>query len=363
MIRLVRPYLETREIESQVSEILATGILTRGPWVDALSRRLESMTGALRAFPTSSATTALYASLRALKIGRGDEVLVADFSFPATANVVEECGARPVFVDVDPDRWTLDASLLDGLRTERTRAVIFVDALGNPSGLASTLEWCRRHGLPLIEDAACSIGSRVDGRLVGALADLTCFSFHPRKLLTSGEGGAILTCDPGLAETLEVKLAHGGVPSAGRFEFIDHGFNFRLPEIQCAMLMPQLDQLDRIVERRRRFAREVAEGLLPLGFSPQKVDPGIIHNVQSLAFRVPAGSSRDELIRRLREHGMESTIGTYSMSGTTYFRNRYGNPLPVSGMLERETLTLPCHDAVEAAQVVSRVRRAFQEQA
>jgi dTDP-4-amino-4,6-dideoxygalactose transaminase len=208
----------------------------------------------------------------------------------------------------------------------------------------------------LIEDAACSIGSSIDGRPVGSLADLTCFSFHPRKLLTSGEGGAITTSNPEYTRILEVKLAHGGVPKSGRFEFVDYGYNFRLPEIQAAMLIKQLDKLDLIVKKRREFQEVVSLGLESLGFIPQKVDHGVIHNVQSLTYRVPSGLPRDKLMESLRLQGIESTIGTYCMSGTPYYSKKYGTLCPNSKALEQTTITLPCHDGVEASRIVDGVK-------
>jgi perosamine synthetase len=357
VIKLIRPYVDLAEVIDDFRAIFDSGTLTRGPYVTRLIEALQAYTGARFVFPTSSATTALYAALRAIGIGPGDDVLVADFSFPASGNVVEDCGARPIFVDVDPHTWNLDVRLLDQARTPRTKAVMFVDVLGNPSGLKAARVWARDQGLPLVEDAACAIGSTVDGARVGDLADVTCFSFHPRKLLTCGEGGAITTSNEKLAQTLAVKLMHGGVATGGRFSFVDYGYNFRLPDLQCAMLLPQLRHLDEIVRRRRTFGDHVAAGLAPLGFAAQRVDDGVVHNVQSLTFRVPDGFDRDRLIEALRERGMESTIGTYSMSSSLYYLNKYGRPpCPTAERLQAETLTLPCHDHVSAEEVVEKVR-------
>ena len=188
MIRLIRPYIAFEEVEAEFRDVFATGMLTRGPYIEAFRAEFARYTGAKHVFPATSATTALWVCMKLLGVGPGDEVVVSDFSHPASGNVVEDVGATPVFADVSLDTYNVGAAELERRITARTKAVIFVDALGNPTGLHDILEVCRRRGIPLVEDAACAVGSSERGIRCGNVADLTCFSFHPRKLVATGEG-------------------------------------------------------------------------------------------------------------------------------------------------------------------------------
>ena len=356
MIRLIKPYIVFDDIEAEFREIFESGWFTRGRHVAAFSEEIGRYTGARHVFLTTSATTALWMCLRLMKIGPGDEVIVSDFSFPATANVVEDVGATPVFADVSLETFNMPPEELERKITPRTRAVIFVDAFGNPSGIHTIREICRKHGIPLVEDAACAIGSSEDGVRCGNIADLTCFSFHPRKLLTTGEGGAITTNRDVWAKQLEIKLAHGAVPENGKTDFVDYGYNFRLTELQAVMGIKQLAKLDDIVRDRNLTRDAYIRDLEPLGFLSQRTTPGVVHNVQSLVFLVPAGSNRDALIHCLKQRGVETTLGTYCLSGTNYYRRVYGDVQPNSMRLQESTVTLPCFKGVDVAQVHAAIR-------
>lgn len=357
-IRLMKPYLGFEDVEQDFRAVFESGMFTRGIHVEAFAGELAAYVGARHVFFATSATTALWVCLKLLGIGPGDEVAVSDFSFPATANVVEDLGATPVFVDVDPETFNMRPQDLDVKIGDRTKAVIFVDALGNPTGLHDIKAVCERRGLPLIEDAACAIGSAERGRKCGAVADLTCFSFHPRKLLSTGEGGAITTERDDWAEWLRVKLAHGASGTKGLgLDFVDYGYNFRLPELQAIMGRKQLRLLDRVIERRQAIRDAYVASLAGLGFAPQRVTPNVRYNVQSLVFRVPETVDRDRLVEGLKAGGVEATLGTYCLSGTTYFRTRYDNVQPVAALLEATTITLPCYDDVPVDQVADLIAR------
>lgn len=355
MIKLIKPYISFEEIEQEFRQVFDSGWFTRGEFVASFAEQICRYTSARHAFLTTSATTALWTCLRLLKTGPGDEVVISDFSFPATANVVEDVGARPIFADVDSDTFNMLPEELERKLTPRTKAVIFVDALGNPSGIHRIKEICTARGIPLIEDAACAIGSSEKGVRCGAIADLTCFSFHPRKLLTTGEGGAITTDRDDWADRLSVKLAHGARVSDGKFDFVDCGYNFRLSELQAVMGIKQLEKLNTIVQERQLIRDQYVRALEPLGFRCQRVADGVVHNVQSLVFQVPRGVDRDALILRLRELGVESTLGTYCLSGTSYYRNKYQDVQPTAAMLQETTITLPCFEGVDIAAVCNAV--------
>jgi dTDP-4-amino-4,6-dideoxygalactose transaminase len=358
MIRLIRPYITFEEVEGDLRRMFAEGILTRGEHVEAFRKELAAYTGARYVHLATSATAALGLCVKLLGIGPGDEVVVSDFSFPATANVVEDVGARPVFADVSLESFNMLPETLVARITPRTRAVIAVDTFGNPTGMHEIARICRDRGLPLIEDAACAMGSGERGVRCGSIADLTCFSFHPRKLLTTGEGGAIATNRPEWSEWLDVKLNHGARGAKGfAQDFVDYGYNYRLSEPQAIMGRAQLRKLDDIVASRNAVWNTCIERLSPRGFVPQQLGGEVVFNVQSLVFRVPKRVDRDALIAALREDGVETTIGTYCLSGTTYYRKRYGEVQPNAERLQRDTLTLPCYAGVDVDGVCRAVLR------
>jgi Predicted pyridoxal phosphate-dependent enzyme apparently involved in regulation of cell wall biogenesis len=349
--KLIKPYISFDEVAEEFKKVFDSGWFTKGPNVDLFKKELQAYTGAKHAHFTTSATTALAMCLKLLDIKQGDEVIVSDFSFPATANVVEDLYAVPVFADVDPETFNMRPEELERRITRRTKAVIFVDALGNPSGIARVKEICAARGIPLIEDAACALGSSDRGVHCGAISDLTCFSFHPRKLLSTGEGGAITTDREDWHEELKIKLEHGAKAEAGKFDFIEYGYNYRLPELQAVMGIVQVKKLDSIVASRRTLREEFSRRLAPAGYRPQSVASGVDYNVQSLVYVVPDGVDRDALVAHLKAREVEATLGTYCLSGCTYFRNRYHDVQPVAERLQRTTITLPCHDAVDPDRV------------
>ncbi len=358
-LRLIKPYLSFDEVEQDFREVFDSGMFTRGKHVAAFRRELCAYTGAKHAYLSTSATTALWMCMKLLGVGPGDEVIVSDFSWPATANVVEDLGARPVFADVSPDTFNMLADQLKQKITPRTRAVIFVDALGNPTGLTEIQAICKRHDLPLVEDAACAAGSSEFGRRCGAIADITCFSFHPRKLVNTGEGGAILTGRDDWSQWLEVKLGAGvGGMKGPAANFVDYGYNFRLPEMAAAMGRRQLAKLDAIVDERIAMRDHFVAGLAALGFMVQQCGDQVRHNVQSLAFRVPQGCNRDALIEQLKAAGIESTIGTYALSATTYYAGRYNEVQSNSKRLFETTLTLPCYHGLDVQRVLDAIAAA-----
>lgn len=356
MIKLIKPYISFEEVEAEFRQVFDTGWFSKGRYVQEFRQVLADYFPVPHVFLTTSATTALTTCLKLLKIGPGDEVVVSDFSFPATANVVEDVGATPIFADVSLETYNMLPDELENKITPRTKAVIFVDALGNPTGLHQIKAICEAHGLPLIEDAACAIGSSERGVKCGAIADLTCFSFHPRKLLTTGEGGAISTANGEWAGKLEILLNHGAKFRDGKFDFIDYGYNFRMSELQAVMGIKQMQKLDAIVERRMKTRAQYIGALVPLGFVPQQVGENVDYNVQSLVFAVPENMDRDALVSSLKEKGVETTLGTYSLSNGSYFKKKYNQPQPNSFVLQKNTITLPCYDGVNVEAVCAEIR-------
>ncbi|PHR69822.1 MAG: spore coat protein [Arcobacter sp.] len=356
MIKLIKPYISFDEVKDEFEDIFNSGWFTKGKYVEEFREEIKSYTGAKYAYLTTSATTALTMALKVLDIKANDEVIVSDFSFPATANVVEEIGAIPIFADVSLETYNMLPEELEAKITSKTKAVIFVDALGNPSGIHEIKKICEKYNLALIEDAACAIGSSENDVRCGNIADITCFSFHPRKLLTTGEGGAITFNNDTYVDFFEIKLNHGAKVTDGKFDFVDFGYNYRLPELQCVMGIKQFQKLDIIVCSRNKIRDEYIKGLEPLGFEVQKLSGSIVYNVQSLVFKVPSNINRDDLVKNLRENGIETTIGTYCLSGTTYYKNKYNDVQKNAMFLEENTITFPCYDDVDIKYIVAKIK-------
>jgi dTDP-4-amino-4,6-dideoxygalactose transaminase len=356
MIKLIKPYISFEEVQNEFKDVFDSGWFTKGKFVEEFRNEIKSYTGVKYAYLTTSATTALTLALKVLDIKPKDEVIVSDFSFPATSNVVEDMGAVPIFADVSLETFNMLPEQLESKITSKTKAVIFVDALGNPSGITKIKEICKKYDLPLIEDAACAIGSSENETRCGNIADITCFSFHPRKLLTTGEGGAVAFNDDKFVDFFEIKLNHGAVVNDGKFDFVDYGYNYRLPELQAIMGIKQVKKLDEIVSSRNIIRKEYIKELAPLGFIMQKVTEDVIYNVQSLVFKVPKNISRDDLVRYLKDKGIETTIGTYCLSATSYNKNRYNNIQPNAKYLEGNTITFPCYDGVDVGFISKNIK-------
>jgi len=356
MIKLIKPYISFEEVQNEFKEVFDTGWFTKGKFVEEFREEIKNYTGAKHCYLATSATTALTMALKALDIRSGDEVIVSDFSFPATSNVVEDLDAIPTFCDVDLETFNMLPQQLESKITSKTKAVIFVDALGSPVGIHEIKEICKKYNLPLIEDGACAIGSSEFGMRCGNIADITCFSFHPRKLLTTGEGGAITFNDDKFVDFFEVKLNHGAKVTDGKFDFIDYGYNYRLPELQAIMGIKQVKKLNDIVNSRNIIRNKYIQALGPLGFKVQKISDNVVYNVQSLVFKVPNNINRDELIKYLKQQNIESTIGTYCLSGGTYYSKKYNDIQPNAKYLELNTITLPCYDGVAVEYISQKIK-------
>lgn len=263
-----KQHIEADDIAAVV-ETLQSPYLTCGPKVKVFEDELCRLTGACFATAVSNGTAALHIACLAAGIGPKDEVITTPITFAATANAVLYCGGRPVFADIDPQTYTIDPASVEAHITMRTKAVIAVDFTGQACNYDEIRMICRKHHLLLIEDAAHSIGTAYRGIPVGSIADLTTFSFHPVKTITAGEGGAILTRDPALAERVELLARHGITRAPHRlreqgnsnwyYEQQDLGFNYRLTDIQCALAISQLSKLDRFASRRRMLVRQYDE--------------------------------------------------------------------------------------------------------
>ena len=263
-------YIDEADIQA-VAKVLKSDFLTCGPEVEKLEQRLCALTGASYCTSVSNGTAALHVACLAAGIQPGDEVITTPITFAASANAILYCGGTPVFADIDPETYEIDPKSVEGCITEKTKAVIAVDFTGAPCDYDALRSICRKHGLLMIEDASHSIGTSYQGTPVGQIADLTTFSFHPVKTVTAGEGGAVMSKDPELAQRVLMFARHGITRdphllqdegnSNWYYEQQMLGYNYRLTDLQCVLALSQLDKLDRFAARRKELVRRYDEAL------------------------------------------------------------------------------------------------------
>jgi dTDP-4-amino-4,6-dideoxygalactose transaminase len=354
------PAVGEEEIEA-VAETIRSGWLTTGPRAALLEERMAEYLEAEHVVALASGTAAMHLALVALGVGPGDEVVTTPFTWPATANVIEHCGARPVFVDVGPDDLNLDPALVAGAVNERTRAVLPVHLAGQPCDLDPLLAL----GLPVVEDAAHALESRYRRRKVGSISTATCFSLYATKNVAAGEGGLVATDDAALAKRVrEMRLTRRGDGSL--YDQVAPGFKANLPDVLAAIALVQLDKLELHATIRGRQFELYDEGLAGLdGITPLARDPRDTHAHHLYIVRVDAeraGGTRDDYRAALDEDGIATSIHFLPVHVLTWFRQRYPDqpPLPVAERAGREVLSLPlspAHSEDDILDVVTAVRR------
>jgi dTDP-4-amino-4,6-dideoxygalactose transaminase len=318
-IRLATPDVGEAEIAA-FAEVVATGMLTMGPKVTEFEQGLAAACGTSDAIVVSSGTAALHLAVLALGIGPGDEVIVPAYTFPATANVVELCGARAVLVDVDPDTFNVDVARVADAVTSRTKAVLAVHLLGRPVEWEE-LQTAVPQEVVLVEDAAGALGARYRDTPCGSLGLMGCLSFHPRKIVTTGEGGAVTTDEPELADAIR-QLRHHGIAPRGAFDIPAPGLNYRLPDLLCAIGITQLARLEQLYAARERVAGWYTERLEHLFLTPSAAE-GDRHGWQAYVIQL---DKRDEALQTLRAEGIEVQIGTYALHHLGAYRDRGAFP-------------------------------------
>ena len=352
-------------------EPLLSGWLTQGPKVAEFERLFAARHGSSHGIATTSCTTALHLALAAWGIGPGDDVLVPAFTWVATANVVRHCGATPVFVDVDPVTYNVDAGKLSAALTPRTRAVVPVHLFG----LCADMDAIRAavpDDVLTFEDAACAAGGSYHGRPAGSLGDAAAFSFHPRKSITTGEGGMITTDNERLGEHARVLRNHGATVSEedrhrGPSPFLlpqfeEVGFNYRMTDIQAAIGLVQLGKLDGFVEERQRWAEWYQQELETIGWLvPPSVPAGYGHAWQAFVTVVgdDAPAPRNQLMATLEQRGISTRPGTHAVTELSVYESWHGR-CPVAAHLESRTMALPLHNQMtedDYQYVVDELRR------
>ena len=322
-IPITKPWMDDREAEAAQRAILS-GWVTQGPEVAAFEREFAAYVRSPHACAVSSCTAALHLALLAVGVKREDEVITASHSFIATANSVRYTGAQPVFVDIDPDTFNMDPALVERAISERTRAILCVHQMGMPCDMKVILEIAHRHHLPVVEDAACAVGSEIlwygTWEKIGKPhGDIACFSFHPRKLLTTGDGGMLTTANPDWDQKFRLWRQHGmSVPANVRHDanqiifesYLELGYNYRLTDIQAAVGREQLKRLPQIVERRRSLAERYKRLLTGVaGLRLPSEPPWARGNWQSYCVRLPAAHDQRMVMQALLNRGVATRRG------------------------------------------------------
>lgn len=336
-IRLAHPDAGDAEL-AEVAAVLESGQLTMGPKVDEFEALLAGAAGTTHAVAVSSGTAALHVAVLALGLGEGDEVLVPAYTFPATANVVALAGARPVLVDVDPVTMNIDPADAALRVTAKTKAVLAVHLFGRPARLEELPD------VPVLEDAAGALGAEHRGRACGGLGLLGCFSFHPRKIVTTGEGGAVTTNDDALAERVRSLRHHGWSPSHAYDDMPAGAYNYRLSDILAAVGIPQLRRLDELLAARERVAAGYAERLAGLPITLPTADEGDRHGWQAYIVQL---DGRDAVMEALRAQGIQCQIGTYALHRLGAYRDQ--GSFPGADAAFERALALPLHSRLTDA--------------
>jgi dTDP-4-amino-4,6-dideoxygalactose transaminase len=372
MIPITRPRVGEEEVAA-AGEAIRSGWLSQGPRVQAFEAAVAEYVGARHAIATSNCTTALHLALLAAGVGAGDEVICPSFSFIATANAIVYTGARPVFVDIDPRTYNLDPALIEAAITPRTRAIVPVDQIGLAADLPAIHALARRHRLTVVEDAAPSLGAAVGEARVGMLSDFTCFSFHPRKSITTGEGGLIATNDERAAERLRRLRSHAASTSdlarhqsatIDLEEYAELGFNYRMTDIQAAIGLVQLGRLESILAERRRLAERYTALLADDARVQTPYEPrGYRHTYQSYCVWLHTRTPRAAIMAELAQQGIATRRGVMAIHREPVYQALTpGVSLPVTEQAAAETLLLPLYAGLTDAEqdtVVAALRRAL----
>ena len=374
-IPITKPDLGEEE-KQLISQVIESGWVSQGPKVAEFEEIFARYVGARHAVATTSCTTALHAALSVSGIGPGDEVIVPSLSFIATANSVLYCGATPVFVDVDPETCNIDVQKIEETVTRKTRAIMPVHQMGLPADLDPIKKIAEKNKLLIIEDAACAIGSAYKNTTIGGHGNIACFSFHPRKIITTGEGGMITTDDPTIAERLRRFRHHGmSVSDIERHmansviieTYPELGYNYRMTDMQAAMGIGQMKKLSFLLDARKQMARMYDNelGKIPHIRIPQ-VPSYARHNYQSYWIELldSAPVDRNTLMAKLLEKGIATRRGIMAIHRELCYQAYAGIYLPNTDRLTDNTLLLPLYPALSAEEqtfIINSIKEIFKQ--
>jgi dTDP-4-amino-4,6-dideoxygalactose transaminase len=363
MIPIAKPYLTAEDAQAAYDTIL-TGWITQGPRVAEFEEKFAQYTGARYAVAVSNCTTALHLSMIVAGIGAGDEVICPSMSYIATANSIKYVGAKPVFAEVNPVTYNLDAEDVARRITPRTKAILLVHQIGMPADIDAFSALAQKHNLHLIEDAACAVGSSYKGKKIGSHSSLICFSLHPRKVISTGDGGFITTDNEAYYNRLRLLRQHGmSINDRVRHEsakvmFEDHvevGYNYRMTDIQAAVGIQQLAKLDWIVEERRKIAKQYQAAFADIPFIrvPREAD-GYFTNFQSFSIYLKKDCpvSRNDLMQLMLDAGVSTRRGIMTAHRETAYKQECaGLSLPVSEDAADNSIILPLYIPMQQSDI------------
>ncbi len=340
-VSIASPIIEDEEINA-VIEVMKSGMIAQGPKVIEFEEKFAEYVGAKYGIATNSGTSALHVALLAAGIGEGDEVITTPFTFAATGNSVLYTGAKPVFVDIDPETFTIDPTKIEEAITEKTKAIMPVQLYGQSADMDAIMEIAKKHDLIVIEDAAQAHGASYKGDKVGVLGDMACFSFYPTKNMTTSEGGMITTNNKEFAENAKVFRAHG---SAVKYHHDVLGYNFRMTDIGAAIGIEQLKKIDSFNDKRIANAAYLNEGLVDVeGVETPVVKEDYKHVYHQYTIKIADGK-RDQFLDYLLENGIGTgvyyPIPLYKQ--VLYTEMGYDQSLPITEEIVEEVLSLPVH--------------------
>lgn len=321
-IPLTSPDIRDVDIDA-VTSVLKSGMLVQGVNVDNLEKSIAKFINAKYVHAVANGTATMHLALIALGIGRGDEVIVPAFSYVATANVVELVGATPIFVDIDLPTFNIDVAKIESVITAKTKAIIPVHEFGLACDIEAIMLIAERYDLAVIEDAACALGAKQNDKCVGTFGTFGSFSLHPRKAISSGEGGLLISNSAKLARNIGILRNHGIEYIDGKMEFVAAGFNYRMTDFQAAFVNSQLTRLADTISYKRELAevyfQELKSDLITLPFVPNDRS----HTWQTFHVLVADNYDRDKLIIDLKEHGIGTNYGAQCIPEQKYYLNKY----------------------------------------
>jgi len=365
-IHLMKPNVGKEELDL-VKKVFESGWFVEGTMVREFEQTVADYVGVKHAIACTSATTGLELALRALNIGKGDEVIIPDFTHPATALVVQTVGANPVLVDVDIHTYNTNVDYIKKAITKKTKAIMPVSIFGNPLNIDPIMDLGKHYGIPVIEDVACSLGSEYKSRKVGSTADISVFSFHPRKIFTTGDGGLIVTNNQKYAELMvSMKKFGSGITSDGKPGFVRWGTNYRMSDILGAVALGQVRRIKEIVDDRIekvRIYNKLLENVDCIRIP--EIKSYAKSNYQTYAVYIEKEGIRDKVIQEMKKRNIQTQIGTYALHTLPVFTDiKIVGNLENSYKLYRNLLALPLHYDLtidDQERVVYELRQLLQE--
>jgi perosamine synthetase len=321
MIPITKPYITDTDIAA-VTDVLKTGMLVQGENVLALEKYVGEYLGNCHVAAVSNGTATMHMMLKVNNIGVGDEVIVPAFSYVATANVVELLGATPIFVDIHLDTFNIDTTQIESKITSKTKAILAVHEFGLAANVKALQALCAKYNLLLLEDAACALGAEYNGSKTGTFGQSASFSLHPRKAITSGEGGLIVSKDKDFIEKCKIIRNHGVDPTKGNTGFTEAGFNYRMTDFQAALVLSQFKRFQKILDAKQAIAKRFLSEIKNSKLTLPTVKEAYYHSWQSFHILLH-GISQAEAIAKLKEAGIGANYGAQCIPQMDYYQKKY----------------------------------------